>query len=467
VQTTETRELLAAAIEHQPMAVFVVRFDGADPLNPPIVYINEAFCRLTGYSRGEVAEGTYPRIVGPLTDLGLIASQARRVADGEHVVVPEVALYHRSGKAFWARVHAHPLEGSVPHGVLVLEDISESREREKQLALLSEAVEQASDFVIVTDTRSHEQGGPRFVYVNRALFEATGYTVDEIIGQPYTLIYSPNNDSAFMKSVRDAIEAGEPNYREMLAVRKDGSEFWIEFVAKPFAAGNQTYRLSIGRDITLRKRAFNQIALLFSALEQSPHRVILYERDASGELAPSYENEPAAALGSYRLQKIWQSESDAARTFRQNLLAGESVEQVYAEEIEGVPALTELVASGIRNGNQLAAVMTTERALINATTAEMRKPSLAAFAALLPALTQAASPPERFAALRAILRSSFDADVTEIGTTIAGGVRVSPGSNSAYFGLGGRFYSARWAAALEPAALTALRFCIEAAIDPA
>lgn len=461
----DVSELLAAAIDHQPMAVFIVRFDGGNPLAPPIVYVNDAFCDVTGYSKAEIMAGEYPRIVGRLTDRKLIASQARRVANGEHVIVPEVALYRRNGEVFWARVHSHPLESAEPHGVLILEDVTERREREQKLALLDEAVEQAGDFVIVTDARPHSQGGPRFVYVNRALCEATGYRADEIVGQPYTLIYSKNNDAALMNAVRGAIDAGEPNYREMLAVRKDGTEFWIEFVAKPFSTGNQNYRLSIGRDITLRKRSFNQTALLFSALEQSPNRIILYERDASGKLTPSYENEPAAAAGSYKLLDMWADESADAVLFRRRLLSGETVERVQAEELDGNPALVELVASGIRNGNELAAVLTTERVLAQGSVQEDYQARLASFVTVLPSITQAASPRERFTILRALLKDTFDATVTEIGTTVSGGVRISTGSNTAYFALDGRFYSARWAQPLDAASLTALRFCIEAATD--
>jgi len=90
-QVPEHDALLSAAIDRQPMAVFIVRLDGADALTPPIVYVNEAFCTLTGYTKAEIADGTYPRIIGPETDRDLIVRSAQRVAQGEYVVT-EVAL---------------------------------------------------------------------------------------------------------------------------------------------------------------------------------------------------------------------------------------------------------------------------------------------------------------------------------------------------------------------------------------
>jgi PAS domain S-box-containing protein len=110
----ELLELLTAAIERQPVGVFIVRFDAGNPLRPPIVYANEAFCTLTGYTKDEIANGTYPTIVGPLTDRELIASQARLVAGGQNVVT-ELMLYHRDATPFFAEVRAHPIDAPVRH----------------------------------------------------------------------------------------------------------------------------------------------------------------------------------------------------------------------------------------------------------------------------------------------------------------------------------------------------------------
>jgi PAS domain S-box-containing protein len=332
--------------------------------------------------------------------------------------------------------------------------------------MINEAIEQASDFVIVTDSQSHAVGGPRIVYANRALFEATGFEPEDLLGKSYTTIYSKNNDPKLMAAIRDAIEAGKPNYREMLAARKDGSDFWIEFVAKPFTVEDATFRMSIGRDITTRKRTFNQIALLFSAFEQSANRVALYEPNEAGELAASYENEPAIAAGSHRLLDLWRGPAESACAFRERLLAGESVQRIYAEsDASGVPAVVELIARGVRNGNELGAVLTIERVLARADGTEGYSSRLITFARLLPALAEANTTIERFSVLRALLLDTFAAEVEAGQPSTGSGVHIAPGSNTAHFTFSGTSYIARWAKALEPSSLTALRFCIEAAIE--
>ena len=458
--------LLSAAIEHQPLGVFIVRFDGGHPLRPPIVYVNEAFCTLSGYSKSDIAAGLYPAIVGPDTDRELIVQQATRVAAGQRVTT-HVTLYHRDGTPFPAEIHAHPIDFPTRFGVLTIEDITERRSKERTLALLTEAVEQASDFVIVTDANPHARGGPRIVYANRALFEATGFSPADLIGKPYTAIYSPKNDPGLMNAIREAIESGKPNYREMLAARKDGGEFWIEFVAKPFSAGGETYRLSIGRDITARKRTLNQIALLFQALEQSPNRIALLEPDDSGELAVSYENEPAARAGSERLLSLWRGESATARRLRKALLAGESVLHIAAEQdAGGAPAVVELTARGVRNGSELGAVLTIERVLATAATARAYQSQLITFARLLPALAEASDTEQRLLVLRTLLLETFEAEIEELGTAAGfDSVQIATRRNTAHFVLAGRSYLATWARPLSDASVTALRFCIEAAIE--
>ena len=461
-----SRDLLAAAVERQPAGVFIVRFDG-HPLRPPIVYVNEAFCALTGYARDEIFNGTYPEIIGPLTDRDLIISQATRVAGGDNVIV-QLMLYHRSGHPFWAEVRAHPIDEPVRHGVLIVEDITERREKNRTLALLKEAFDQAGDFIIVSDPVAAGGQAGNFVYINRSFCEAIGFTSEELIGTPDDRLYSPDNDPLLLRSIRDNIKAAKPNYREVLIQRKDGTSFWVEYVAKPFEVDGEQFRLSIGRDITARKRTFNQMALLFEALERTPHRVTLYEPDESGALVVSYENDPAREAARHRLPDLWNAKTDEGEAFRASLLAGEPVQRIFAEiDSSGAPAVLDLTARGVRNGDRLGAVLTIERVLATAKAAEDTYQSrLISLARLLPALAETETSLERFAVLRTLLLEAFEAEVTKGGTTTATRVvHVSPWSNTAEFNFGGQSYIATWSKPLGQASITALRFCIEAALE--
>ena len=82
----------------------------SDPNLPdnPLVFVNEAFCRLTGYSREE-AEGNNCRFLqGPDTD----PERAREIGEAlrdERVIVTEIKNYRRDGTAFWNALHVGPI----------------------------------------------------------------------------------------------------------------------------------------------------------------------------------------------------------------------------------------------------------------------------------------------------------------------------------------------------------------------
>lgn len=349
------RDLLAATVDSEQDGVFIIRLRGENPLAPPILYTNPAFSRITGYTQEDLANGMYPRIFGTTTNLRDVEERSNEVLNGR-AVVTELELYRKDGTRFWAEVRAHPLEHPTIHCALSIHDITERRRNQEAMQLLSEAVSQASDFMIVTDTTPLADGGPRVLYVNRSFLEATAYTEAEFIGEPYMRIFSPNNSTLLMTSIRNSIEAGETSYREVLARRKDGGEFWIEAVERPFVTRHGTQlRLLVGRDITHRRRSTMQLSLLFAAAEQATTPIVIYETDEHGRLTVSYENAIAARRGYYHLLELLAH--DDAGDLPRRLDTGEVIEMVY--ERDGTSVW--FYARAIRNEARLEAVLTQER----------------------------------------------------------------------------------------------------------
>ena len=74
----------------------------------PLVFVNEAFCRLTGYSREE-AEGQNCRFLqGPDTDPDRV-QEIRQALDDEDVIVTELKNYRKDGTPFWNALHVGPI----------------------------------------------------------------------------------------------------------------------------------------------------------------------------------------------------------------------------------------------------------------------------------------------------------------------------------------------------------------------
>ncbi len=464
----EQSHLLAAAIEEQPAGVLIVNLQGAHWLRPPIVYVNAGFSALTGYSLEDIRAGVYPLILGEKSDREIVRNAAKRVFDGEQVTV-ELQLYHRNGTPFWAEVRAHALESPRAYAVLIINDISGRRAKDNWMRMLTEAIDQASDFVTIFADSDYSTGGPKLKYANRAFFEATQYEPGELLGRPYTAFYSPRNDAVVLDAIRDSIEAGLPNFREVLAQRKDGSEFWIEFVSKPIVdSDGRALRLSIGRDITLRRRATNHLTLLLAAFEQSPSRVVLYETNQHDELEVAYENEASYVHGHRRLLELWNDQRQSSRAVRARLMAGERVHLVFSDrDVRGIPNLVDFVAISVRNASRLEAVLTFDHVIADATVDESERSRLLELAMLVQACREARDEASVLVVLRALLLDRFEAEVGFTTLPVPSGVSIDASARQASFTLGARSYLVSWATALEERDLTALRFCIEVCVEHA
>jgi PAS domain S-box-containing protein len=98
----------------------------------PLVYVNDAFVRMTGYSK-EFALGRNCRFLqGEDTDEEKIAEMARAVEERESVTV-EVLNYTRTGEEFWNEVSIAPLRngaGEVTHFVGFQTDVTDRKRAE-------------------------------------------------------------------------------------------------------------------------------------------------------------------------------------------------------------------------------------------------------------------------------------------------------------------------------------------------
>lgn len=98
-------EALLASIHHTPIATVIT-----DPRRPdnPIVAVNDAFSRLTGYSEAEIIGRNCRFLAGPETDGRARGELARAVAAGLSALV-ELTNYRRDGSPFRNAVMIAPV----------------------------------------------------------------------------------------------------------------------------------------------------------------------------------------------------------------------------------------------------------------------------------------------------------------------------------------------------------------------
>jgi len=124
---------------------------------------------------------------------------------------------------------------------------------------------QANDSIFLMDPASQE--GPVIIDVNEFACAVHGYTREELIGKPISLLDDreatkeiPQRTIELMSGKASTFEAGH--------VRKDGSTLVVEVSAQVITIGNKPYILAIDRDITERKRIEKELKGRVKELEK-------------------------------------------------------------------------------------------------------------------------------------------------------------------------------------------------------
>ena len=109
----------------------------------PLIYVNEGFERITGYSATDVLGRNCRFLQGPRTDPAVVAEIRAAVAEQRECVV-EILNYRKDQTTFWNRLSITPVRdhtGAVTHYIGVQSDVTARREAEHALLRSKEALE--------------------------------------------------------------------------------------------------------------------------------------------------------------------------------------------------------------------------------------------------------------------------------------------------------------------------------------
>jgi len=126
---------LRQAIEHAQTPLTLT-----DPTREdnPMVYVNEAFKELSGYSEADLIGENCRLLQGADTDEGTI-TELRTAIDDEEPITVEMRNYRRDGTMFWNELSVTPVydsDGSLIRYLGTQRDVTERKEREQQLRVL-------------------------------------------------------------------------------------------------------------------------------------------------------------------------------------------------------------------------------------------------------------------------------------------------------------------------------------------
>lgn len=133
-----------------------------------------------------------------------------------------------------------------------------ARERiaaEEELRLHGSAAAHVRDAIVVS-TVGQLGGAPTILYVNAAFTRMTGYTEADVLGKSFSVLAGPKTSRDALRIVHERFRLGEPVATEIIAYRKDGTEFLLKWDASPIpeADGSVRHYASIQRDVTEERR---------------------------------------------------------------------------------------------------------------------------------------------------------------------------------------------------------------------
>ena len=238
-------------VEHLPLATYI------SPVDSSLgnLYVSPQVEELLGYpadawlrSPELLLQAVHP------DDLERLLADAERLRTTGEPVRAEYRYRAADGRTVWVLDETNLVrdEDGTPLWVQgFLLDITERKSAEETRARLAAIVESSDDAIMSASLDL------AFTSWNRGAERLFGYSVDEVLGEPITLLMPPERQEESLALVRQAIDEQQVVHLETVRMREDATPVDIAYTYSPIrdSAGTVVGISAIGQDVTDRKRA--------------------------------------------------------------------------------------------------------------------------------------------------------------------------------------------------------------------
>ncbi len=251
---------------------------------------NKSAERITGYSLNELKK----LATSDITPVDSKKRLSKIVNINKAIELGEIEYFRPDGTSRHTLLSVIPLSDDKVYGIA--HDITERKQFEDALSILSSAVDQSPVSVVITDTNGLIE------YANPKFSEITGYGLDEVIGKNPSVLKSGYTSNEEYENLWKTISSGKEWRGVFHNKKKNGEMFWESALISPITneSGKTTHYLAVKEDITEKKEAERRI--LSSIIDTEEKERNRFSRELHDGLGP--------LLSTIKLYFQWISETN-------------------------------------------------------------------------------------------------------------------------------------------------------------